>query len=113
MGQQIAADFSRRRPPLCIILFKADLASLRPQVFIPMLRAAAVQVEVRHIGDMKFKGVTGVHAVMQINNVQFSGREFPAVPPNAKAELVRLPSGHSPSTHAKAFAACKLLSASN
>ena len=52
------------------------------------LRAAA-QVEARHIGDMKFKGVAGVHTVMQINNARYGGREFPAVPPSSKAELVR------------------------
>ena len=46
------------------------------------------QVEVSHIGDMKFKGVHSVHTVMQINNVRFSGRKFPAVPCSNKAELV-------------------------
>ena len=50
---------------------------------------AAAQVEARHIGDMKFKGVAGVHSVMQINNTRYSCREFPAAPPSSKAELVR------------------------
>ena len=58
----------------------------------------AAQVEARHIGDMKFKGVAGVHTVMQINNARYGGREFPAAPPSSKAELVRpaLHESHKP-----------------
>lgn len=49
---------------------------------------ACLQVEARHIGDFRFKGMTGVHGVMQINNARYSGRHFPLTLPTAKAELV-------------------------
>ena len=47
-----------------------------------------LQVEARHIGDMKFKGVAGTHTVMQINNARHADRKFPMLPPSGKAELV-------------------------
>jgi len=43
------------------------------------------------VGDMKFKGVHGVHTIMQLNNARYAGRQFPIGPSSGKAELVPLP----------------------
>ena len=47
------------------------------------------QVHVRHIGDMRFKGVPGIHQVVDIALSSTSGRQFPTQPPNSKGKVLR------------------------
>lgn len=47
-----------------------------------------VQVEIKHLGNYKFKGVAGAQVVMQINSAGFSERNFPDKAPSSKAEQV-------------------------
>ena len=47
-----------------------------------------LQVEIKHLGNYKFKGVAGAQVVMQINSSGFSERRFPPKASSAKAEQV-------------------------
>ena len=73
--------------------------------------ADVLQVHVSHIGDIKFKGVTDVQSVMQFNTAHLAPRQFPQLPPSAKADLVRSPlMTHCPcSSTTRKFQAAKAL----
>ena len=47
-----------------------------------------MQVEFRHRGMYKLKGVTDIQDVVQINSANFSKRTFPMKAATGKAELV-------------------------
>ena len=47
------------------------------------------QVHVRHIGDMRFKGVPGVHQIVDIALSATAGRQFPTQPPSSKGKVLR------------------------
>ena len=53
----------------------------------------SVQVHVRHIGDMRFKGVPGIHRVVDITSSATCSRTFPTQPPNSKGKLLQAGSG--------------------
>ncbi|KAK9818038.1 hypothetical protein WJX72_006076 [[Myrmecia] bisecta] len=46
------------------------------------------QVDVSHVGQIRFKGVIGVQTVMQLSSGRLNTRTFPAKPPSIKAEQV-------------------------
>ena len=61
-----------------------------PSLLFDMCCCCCCQVHISHVGQMRFKGVAQVQSVMQFSTAHLSSRQFPADPPSAKAELVKL-----------------------
>lgn len=72
------------------LAFLAFLGRLCLNLAVPQdyLDSFVLKVEAHHIGDMKFKGVHGLHTMMQINDSRYGDRQFPKTPPSSKAEIV-------------------------
>ena len=52
-----------------------------------------MQVHVRHVADMHFKGVRGIQTVMDISTWPTHNRTFPQHPPSAKGRTCRAGTG--------------------